>query len=123
MFCGSIPHKDVFNWLDEIDIYVQPSKVEGLPRAVIEAMSRGCCCIGTDVGGIPELIPEQFLCNSKKLPSEISKMLKEINKNELIHSAERNIKEAKKYEKNELDRVRYEFYCKGLETEKCRENR
>src|SRR5690625_4766530 len=37
-FLGVIPHKKVFNWLDTIDIYVQPSKQEGLPRALIEAM-------------------------------------------------------------------------------------
>ncbi|HOA82197.1 MAG TPA: glycosyltransferase, partial [Defluviitaleaceae bacterium] len=42
IFEGSIPHEKVFDYLDSIDIYVQPSKTEGLPRALIEAMSRGC---------------------------------------------------------------------------------
>jgi glycosyltransferase involved in cell wall biosynthesis len=43
-------------WLDEIDIYLQPSFQEGLPRATIEAMSRGAACIGSTCGGIPELV-------------------------------------------------------------------
>ena len=46
----------VRSWLDGIDIHLQPSFQEGLPRATIEAMSRGVACIGSTCGGIPELI-------------------------------------------------------------------
>lgn len=52
---------DVCRWLDEIDIYLQPSFTEGLPRGVIEAMSRGAVCIGSKRGGIPELLPPERL--------------------------------------------------------------
>jgi glycosyltransferase involved in cell wall biosynthesis len=45
-------------WLDQIDLYLQPSLQEGLPRALIEAMSRGCPAIGSKTGGIPELLDE-----------------------------------------------------------------
>jgi glycosyltransferase involved in cell wall biosynthesis len=48
-------------WLDDIDIHLQPSFQEGLPRATIEAMGRGVACIGSTCGGIPELIPRQRL--------------------------------------------------------------
>lgn len=47
----------VLRWLDAIDIYVQPSLQEGLPRAVIEAMSRGCPVLASTAAGIPELVP------------------------------------------------------------------
>ncbi|MCW3837125.1 glycosyltransferase family 4 protein [Sphingomonas canadensis] len=47
----------VAGWLDGIDAYLQPSFQEGLPRATIEAMARGCLAIGSTVGGIPELLP------------------------------------------------------------------
>jgi glycosyltransferase involved in cell wall biosynthesis len=46
-FIGSLPHNKIFEWLDSIDIYIQPSLTEGLPRALIEAMSRGTPSIGT----------------------------------------------------------------------------
>jgi glycosyltransferase involved in cell wall biosynthesis len=51
----------VWQWLDAVDIHLQPSFQEGLPRATVEAMSRGAACIGSTCGGIPELIPGERL--------------------------------------------------------------
>ena len=51
------PGEGVAAWLDEIDVHLQPSFREGLPRATIEAMSRGVACVGSTCGGIPELLP------------------------------------------------------------------
>lgn len=51
----------VAEWLDAIDIHLQPSFQEGLPRATVEAMSRGAACIGSTCGGIPELLPPDRL--------------------------------------------------------------
>lgn len=61
-FIGTLPPgKEIANWLDTIDIYLQPSFQEGLPRALIEALSRGCIAIGSTAGGIPELLSEERL--------------------------------------------------------------
>lgn len=38
------------------DVYLQPSLWDGMPNALLEAMSAGCGAIGSDAGGIPELI-------------------------------------------------------------------
>lgn len=61
-FCGTLPAGEaVYHWLDEVDIYIHPSFQEGLSRAVIEAMSRGCPIIASTVGGTPELLSSDWL--------------------------------------------------------------
>ncbi|MGN6156381.1 MAG: glycosyltransferase [Sphingomicrobium sp.] len=61
-FDGTLPAgAEVAEWLDHIDVYLQPSFTEGLPRGMIEAMSRGAACVGSSRGGIPELLPRERL--------------------------------------------------------------
>jgi glycosyltransferase involved in cell wall biosynthesis len=56
-FAGQLPAGPaVRNALDAADVFVMPSRQEGLPRAMVEAMARALPCIGSNVGGIPELI-------------------------------------------------------------------
>lgn len=42
--------------LDDADVYVSGSRVEGLPRATVEAMARGLPVVSTCAGGISELV-------------------------------------------------------------------
>jgi glycosyltransferase involved in cell wall biosynthesis len=61
-FLGSVPAGEpVRRELDASDLFVLPSRQEGMPRALIEAMARGLPCIATRVGGVPELLPEEAL--------------------------------------------------------------
>jgi len=61
-FDGTLPGGDaVLHWLDGVDLYLQPSFKEGLPRALIEAMSRGCPVLASKCAGIPELIDANCL--------------------------------------------------------------
>lgn len=48
-FCG--PRKDIPELLKLLDFYVLPSKWEGLPMVILEAMAAGCPVVATDVGG------------------------------------------------------------------------
>ncbi len=48
--------KDIEDILSRSDIFVLPSYAEGLSNALMEAMSAGCACIASDVGGNRYLI-------------------------------------------------------------------
>jgi len=57
---GSKPHDEVNSWMNDLDIYVQPSLSEGQGRALVEAMTQGCACVCADVGGMKELVEKEF---------------------------------------------------------------
>ncbi|MGD1957807.1 MAG: glycosyltransferase [Fulvivirga sp.] len=44
-------------WLSCMDIFMMTSQFEGLPIALLEAMSCECAIVSTDAGGIKEVIP------------------------------------------------------------------
>lgn len=110
-FLGGKPHEQVFDWLDAIDIYIQPSLQEGLPRALVEAQSRALPCIGSSTGGIPELLLDDCIFDRKKnMAQAIADWLMNINQEKLLKYAENNFKEAYKYQKEVLDKKRKKFY-------------
>jgi glycosyltransferase involved in cell wall biosynthesis len=61
-FAGQVPAGDaVRQHLDASDVFVLASLSEGLPRSMIEAMARGLPCLGSSVGGIPELLSPDLM--------------------------------------------------------------
>jgi glycosyltransferase involved in cell wall biosynthesis len=58
-FHGHISEKrEIFRLLDNSDLFVFPSASEGIPRAGLEGMARGLPIIGSNAGGIPEIVRE-----------------------------------------------------------------
>lgn len=105
---GAYPHEQVFNWLDNIDIYIQPSYQEGLCRAIVEAISRACPVIASDAGGNYELINNDYIFprgDYMKLASLIEKIIHNC-KNEAI----RNFEHSKYYNRERLDSLRNIFF-------------
>lgn len=58
-FMGQVPNEDVLSQLNELKhsaFLINLSQYEGIPVSMMEAMSYGIPCIGTNVGGVGEII-------------------------------------------------------------------
>ena len=56
MFTGHLPKEEVRTLLGEARVFTLPSRSEGMPLALLEAMSAGVPSVATRVGGVPEVV-------------------------------------------------------------------
>ncbi len=112
-FVGILKHDDVFDFLDNIDIYIHPSIQEGLPRVVVEALSRALPILGARTGGIPELLDEADIFG-KDDEQAIEHMLINMNKEKMKEQAKRNFATSKNYVGEKLNQRRLNFYHEFL---------
>lgn len=98
-FLGKLPGAvAVRQELDTADLFVLPSRAEGLPRAVIEAQARGLPCISTTVGGIPELLPPEDLVPPNDAQALAAKITEFVTSPErMAAAAKRNLEFAGNY--------------------------
>ena len=108
-FMGPQPHEKIAVILDNMNVYIQPSRQEGLPRAVIEAMSRALPVFGARTAGIPELLLPECVFNNCDV-KKIEEMLHSLDKDKMIQYASRNFNEAKGYASDVLNARRTNFY-------------
>lgn len=114
VFKGLLKHDEIFEWLDNIDIYVQPSKQEGLPRAILEAMSRGCIVIGSNIAGIPELLEEKFVFKNFKKEEILNVFLNNLRYSNFPKEAKRNYEFSKCYSKDIINSKREQLFLEYL---------
>lgn len=110
IFMGAMGLQDVLKTLDGIDIYIQPSLQEGLPRATIEAMSRACPCLGSTTAGIPELLSRECIFERKSVDDIVKILMDILNKEKLEALAEENFNMSKEYTDDVLSERRNKFY-------------
>jgi glycosyltransferase involved in cell wall biosynthesis len=74
-FLGKMKHSDLIKALQKADIFVLPSKNEGMSNSILEAMACGLPIITTDTGGSKELIKENGFIIEKESASSIKNVL------------------------------------------------
>lgn len=124
-FLGQVPSATVRAELDAADLFISPSRQEGLPRAVIEALARGVPTIASAVGGTAELLPADELIAAldvdarsrgaaathraaHELAEKISTLLADDQR--LAEMSARNLQTAGEYRESLLRRRRREMY-------------
>ncbi len=114
----------VLEWLKELDIYLQPSYQEGVPRATIEAMSMATPVIASTAGGIPELIKPEWLIkpgDTKTLAKLIIKMLE--NPVTQYETGLENFNKSMNYTSDKLIPKRQEFWSAFAELARKKQNK
>lgn len=87
-FLGQISHKDMPKYLKASDIFIRPSRSEGLGNSFLEAMAAGLPVIATPVGGIPDFLfdavqnpdhePTGYFCevdNPESIATQVKKII------------------------------------------------
>lgn len=74
-FCSN-----VFEMMGDLDVFVLPSRTEGCPIVVLEAMAMGVPVVATNVGGTPELVENNVtgLLVQSNAPNELARSIVEL---------------------------------------------
>jgi glycosyltransferase involved in cell wall biosynthesis len=116
-FLGTIPHEEIYELLDNFDLYIQPSRTEGLPRSVVEAMSRGLLCICSNVGGMPELVDAKCIYKPgdfRELAEVVEKLIE--SDEEVVQIIKDNFQKASQFQEEILVNRRSRFLNEIIRT-------
>ncbi len=112
-------HDQILPYLAKADVFVRPSRSEGLGIAFLEAMAAGVPIIGTAVGGIPDFLKDRetgLFCkvdDPDDLAEKISAVLKDEDLNrKLVENSRKLIEE--KYNWSKIASQMKEVYNKTL---------
>lgn len=115
VFLGKLTQEETHRVVTDCDIHLQPSRAEGLPRALIEAMALGRPCITSQLTCFHDLVPETLRVSFNDV-NEFKTAISYLKSREnycLI--ALENLGIVQKYSRTSLELRRTEFYRKALE--------
>ena len=124
-FLGTIPHDELPSYYQNADVFVLPSitlagMTEGLGVVLLEAMSHGIPVIGSNVGGIPDIITDGengFLVPEQRPDILAEKIIRILDDTELQEKFRRNglIRVRDSFSWDMISKKFSELYCEALE--------
>lgn len=111
-FIGRIHDKyRLYDILKKSDLFIFPTKHEGLGRVNLEAQACGLPVLSSKVGGVIELFEQKYLFDPLDFIGYGDKIIELINNpSELNYMSLANIENAKKYTISENYKIRKQFY-------------
>lgn len=103
--------EEINNLLASLSLYIQPSLTEGMPRALLESMAMGCPCLGSNVGGIPDILDDKDIHQAGdyvKLAEQIKSYYN--NRVDLEKESISNLIKIEPYLFTNLNKRRLDFY-------------
>ena len=111
-FTGELPGDEaVRRVLADSDLFVHPSRAEGLPRVVIEAMAQALPCVASTAGGTSELLPaEDMVAPGDK--TGLAERIRAVQRDpaRMDRMSERNLTRARQYHRLVLQARRDAFF-------------
>ena len=110
-FAGEVNQQKLLEILNMSDLMLFPSKSEGLPRVIIEAMATGLPCVASNVGGIPELLPANDIYAPTDVEGMASRVHQILKKSDVYEKeSELMVINSAEYKKDILQAKRIAFY-------------
>jgi glycosyltransferase involved in cell wall biosynthesis len=108
-FVGSVPSGEAVRaHLKAADLFVIPSRTEGLPRALIEAMAMAMPAVGARVGGIPELLDDAHTFPREGV-AELAGILVALTPEQMTLMSENNLRRARAFSLEKMSQRHAEF--------------
>src|SRR3989338_1130139 len=101
---GGVPNKDMAPYYQAANVFLMPSREEGSPHVILDALSAGTPFVASDVGGINEIVPQdfyEFLCEPEDVECFGRGITKLLSDQELsANLAREGLEFVKKFDRN-----------------------
>lgn len=116
LFTGRLSSGDaVRKEMRAADLFVFPTRAEGLPRVLLEAMAEGLPVIASPVCGIPEILEDDYLVQYDDVTGYAKKIIELLNDPEqMTLCSKRNFEKAQEFKSSRLNEKRCKFYTELL---------
>lgn len=109
---GALSHKEMPKYLKVSDVFIRPSRSEGLGNSFLEAMAAGVPIIGTNAGGIPDFLKDGetgLMCEIENAEDTAGKLYL-LLKNESLRA--KIVREAHAFvrERYDWERIAHDFF-------------